>query len=112
MCALVGRFTYRAMHDKVSRVGWRTLGLRCLGYAPKTVTLTRGWYCFIFRSPEDSMKVLQDTWVLNGGSLMLKIWRVGFDPVSGVFPVQTHLGALTWLVNTVLEQGRLCSHRE
>jgi hypothetical protein len=47
--------------------------------------LIRGWFCFIFRTPEDSMKILQETWILNGGSLMLKRWRVGFDPVTEYF---------------------------
>jgi hypothetical protein len=56
-----------------------------LGYSPELVTLTRGWYCFIFNTPEDSMKVLGKTWIINGGSLMLKRWRVSFDPTTDYF---------------------------
>ena len=85
MCALVRRFTYRAMRRK-GIIGWvANTWSPLLGYTPKSMILTWGWYCFIFKTPKDSMKVLQDTWVLNGGSLMLKRWRVGFDPASKYF---------------------------
>jgi hypothetical protein len=85
MCALVGRSTYRALGrlDITSWVEatWNSL----LGYTPEMVILTRGWYSFIFKTPEDSSKILQNTWVVNGGSLMLKRWRLGFEPVSEYF---------------------------
>jgi hypothetical protein len=90
VCALVGRFTYRALSrqgilDWVSNT-WSPL----LGYTPETMIQTRGWYCFIFNSPKDSMRILQATWVLKGGSLMLKIWRVGFDPAIEYFQLDTY----------------------
>jgi hypothetical protein len=64
-----------------------------LGYSPELVTLTRGWFGFIFKSPEDTMKVLEKTWVINGGSLMLKRWRVSFDSTNDYFQ-RCHLWVL------------------
>jgi hypothetical protein len=85
MCALLGRFTYRVM-GQFGIMSWMTKKWQSLvGYTLETVTLIRRWFCFSFRTPEDSINILQETWIVNGGSLMLIIWRVEFDPVSKYF---------------------------
>jgi hypothetical protein len=46
------------------------------------MTLSRGWFGFIFKSPEDTLVVLDKLWVIDGNNLMLKCWRVCFDPIT------------------------------
>jgi hypothetical protein len=55
---LVGRFGYRALgareiHRWVE-VTWNPM----LGYLPEVFILTRGWFCFIFKSLEDVENIL------------------------------------------------------
>jgi hypothetical protein len=80
LCALVGRFSYRArsmmpLCDWVSE-NWYLL----LGYIPEVVFLTKGWFDFHFKRAEDSALILEKLWSYGGGSLMLKRWHVSFDP--------------------------------
>jgi len=39
----------------------------------------KGWFYFIFRTLEDAERVLQQVWVVNDGSLMLKCWHLVFN---------------------------------
>ena len=71
------------------------------------VTLIRGWFCFIFRTPEDSIKILQETWIVNGCNLMLKTWRVGFDPVSEYFQFRNIWVLLPCLPIQLWDEGSL-----
>jgi hypothetical protein len=85
MCSLVGRFTYREM-GRLGLTIWMTKTWKpLLGYTLEMVTLIRGWFCFIFRTLEYSIKKLQETWIVNGGSLMIKIWRLQFESMSEYF---------------------------
>jgi len=51
-----------------------------LGYSPTLLTMSRGWFGFVFHTPEDSNRILEGFWAFDGGSLMLKRWRLKFDP--------------------------------
>jgi hypothetical protein len=48
---------------------------------------------FVFKTPEDSESVLTKFWSFDGGSLMLKRWRLGFNPVTEYFSIR-HLWVL------------------
>jgi hypothetical protein len=85
MCALVGRLSYRLCCNstvyKWMNITWEPF----LGYLPDLLTLLRGWFGFVFRSPEDAVKILENFWVFEGGNLMLKRWRLKFDPATEYF---------------------------
>jgi hypothetical protein len=55
--------------------------------------LTNGWMGFIFKSPEDASLLLNKFWVLGKSTLMLKRWRVAFDPQTEHFQYR-HLWVL------------------
>jgi hypothetical protein len=85
LCALVGRLAYRSrclipLEDWVLR-NWEPL----LGYSPEVLSLPRGWMGFVFKCPEDSEMILQRFWGYDGGSMMLKRWRLSFNPVTEYF---------------------------
>jgi hypothetical protein len=48
---------------------------------------------FIFHSPEDADKILVGLWPFDGGNIMLKRWRLAFDPVQDYFQFR-HLWVL------------------
>jgi hypothetical protein len=48
---------------------------------------------FICKTPEDASLLLKNFWVLGGSSLMLKRWRVEFDPQTEHFQLR-HLRVL------------------
>jgi hypothetical protein len=50
--------------------------------------LTQGWYGFRFINPKDTIPILENLWVLDGNSVMLKRWRVNFDPAREYFHLQ------------------------
>jgi hypothetical protein len=52
---------------------------KMLGYVPETFIFLKGWYCFTFKSNADAERVLQQYWVVNSGSLMLKKWHLDFN---------------------------------
>jgi hypothetical protein len=56
-----------------------------LGLYSGGITLSKGWMGFIFKSLEDSTLILNKFWSYGGGSLMLKRWRVGFNPETEYF---------------------------
>jgi hypothetical protein len=85
LCGLVGRFSYgnlckESLHVWVEQV-WSSL----LGYTPEVLYLSKGWFGFLCKSPEDILLLLENMWVNGGSSLMLKRWQVAFDPVSEYF---------------------------
>jgi hypothetical protein len=43
-----------------------------LEYLPEVFIMSKGWYCFLFQSPEDAEEILNKAWVVNNWSLMLK----------------------------------------
>jgi hypothetical protein len=66
-----------------------------LGYVPEILYLTKGWMGFICKSPEDASLLLNNFWVLGGNNLMLKRWRVAFDPQTEHFQHQALMGVIT-----------------
>jgi hypothetical protein len=67
--------------------------LPSLGYVPEIMYLAKGWLGFIYRTSEDTTLLLASCWVFGGSSIMLKRWRVAFDPDIDYFP-QRHLWVL------------------
>jgi hypothetical protein len=80
LCSLVGRLSYKHLCntdlDDWMVKAWRPL----LGYTPSLSCLEHGWLYFHFLSLEDSTTILEHLWTFDGSSLMLKRWRVCFDP--------------------------------
>jgi hypothetical protein len=64
-----------------------------LGYAPETIFLKGGWLGFHCRNPEDATLLLSSFWVYDGSSLMLKRWRLAFNPETDFFQLR-HLWVL------------------
>ena len=56
-----------------------------MSYAPELLTLPRGWFGFVFKSPEDSTRIIENFWVFEGVNLMLKRWRLKFDSTTEYF---------------------------
>jgi hypothetical protein len=85
LCGLVGRLSYSYLVSSPvaewMEISWKPL----LGYIPEIHYLTKGWMGFIFKSPEDASLFLNSFWVLGGSSLMLKRWRMDFDPQTYYF---------------------------
>jgi hypothetical protein len=93
LCALVGRISYKSL-SKVSLEGWiQSQWQPILGYSPEVIFLTKGWLGFICHSPEDSSLLLSSLWVFGGSSLMLKRWRIAFNPDTNYFQFR-HLWVL------------------
>jgi hypothetical protein len=82
LCGLVGRISYNNL-CKVSLPVWvEKTWAPILGYVPEILFLTKGWLGFICKSLEDLTLLLDNRWVIGGSSLMLKRWRVAFDPTT------------------------------
>jgi hypothetical protein len=78
-----------------------------LGYAPEILYLTKGWMGFICKTPEDVTILLDRFWVLGGSTLMLKRWRVAFDPLTEHFQHRHFWVLLSGLPIAFLERGGL-----
>jgi hypothetical protein len=91
--ALVGRFSYRS-HCTTPLLTWmKSNWSPLLGYTPELFFLPRGWFGFSFHSTDDVVKILGRLWPFDGGSLMLKRWRISFDPAQDYFQFR-HLWVL------------------
>jgi hypothetical protein len=89
MCMLVGRLSYRKfchtpLEDWVAS-NWKPL----LGYSLEVFYLSQGWFGFRCRTSEDASLLLDTLWVVDGGSIMLKRWRINFDPSREYFNSDT-----------------------
>ena len=56
-----------------------------MGYIVEVYYLPCGWFVFVFHSPKDADKILTSLWPFDGGNIMLKRWRLAFDPVQDYF---------------------------
>jgi hypothetical protein len=93
LCALVGRLAYK-LNCKQNIEDWMEISWKpLLGYLPKFFLLQQGWLGFVFKTPADSTLILGDFWPIDGGSLMLKRWRLGFNPATEYFGLR-HLWVL------------------
>jgi hypothetical protein len=82
---LVGRLSYKYLCQtdlsKWVNNNWKPI----LTYTSKITYLTQGWLFFSFKSPEDSTSILEQLWTIDDDSLMLKQWRISFDPLQDYF---------------------------
>jgi hypothetical protein len=85
LCGMVGHLAYSYLADRPILDWVLQNWAPILGYAPEILYLTKGWMGFIFKSPEDVSLLLNKFWVLGRSSLMLKRWRVYFDPFTEHF---------------------------
>ena len=85
LCALVGHFAYKNKSNPLFADWMELHWVPLLGYVPKYITLTYGWFSLVFKMPEDVEVILGSFLDFVGGSLMLKHWRTGFDPVKEYF---------------------------
>jgi hypothetical protein len=85
LCALVGRFAYKARSNLPFNEWMQITWVPLIGYSPKLLTLPRGWFGLVFRNLEDSTFILDRFWEFEGGSIMLKHWRTRFDPATEYF---------------------------
>jgi hypothetical protein len=85
LCALVGRISYKSLSthplEDWIKLHWYPL----LGYSPEVLYLKKGWLGFNCKSPEDASLLLNTLWVFGGSSLMLKRWRMAFNPDTDYF---------------------------
>jgi hypothetical protein len=85
LCALVGRFSYKTRCTTTFREWMHSHWLPICGYLPEFHTLTFGWFAIVFKAPEDVEQIMKSFWDYEGGNLMLKRWRMGFDPATDYF---------------------------
>jgi hypothetical protein len=90
--ALVGRISYKSMSPQPLEDWIKTKWSPILGYCPEILYLKKGWLGFLCRSPEDASLLLSSFWVIGGSSLMLKRWRMAFNPDIRLLSAQTSLG--------------------
>jgi hypothetical protein len=85
LCTLVGRFSYckfvQVPIESWVESTWKPL----LGYSPEVFYVARGWLGFKCRNPEDASLLLESLWVVEGGNIILKHWRITFDPSKDYF---------------------------
>jgi hypothetical protein len=93
LCALVGRISYKSLNPPPLEDWILTAWAPLIGYCPEVLYLKKGWLCFLCRTPEDASLLLSSTWVFGGSSLMLKRWRMAFNPDSDYFQFR-HLWVL------------------
>jgi hypothetical protein len=85
LCGLVGRFTYHALSFDSLPEWLLDNWLPILGYVSELISLSFGWFGFIFNTPEDLQLILDTFWTMGSGSIMLKRWRVSFNPSTDSF---------------------------
>jgi len=114
--ALVGRFSYRSRCITPLYSWVKTHWLPIFGYVPMVFYLPWGWFGFNFHSPEDAAKILEGPWPHDGGSIMLKCWRLSFDPAQDYFQFR-HLWVLLpglplnfWTLKVLMVIGNSIGH--
>jgi hypothetical protein len=91
--SLVGRISYKSLSPPPLEAWIKHNWCPLLGYAPEVHYLKKGWICFSFRTPDDAALILSSSWVFGGSSIMLKRWRMEFNPDNDYFPLR-HLWVL------------------
>jgi hypothetical protein len=84
-CSLVGRFSYKSLCTQTLDNWISSNWVPLLGYSPEVLYLKRGWFGFHCRTPEDATRLLSSFWAFDGSSLMLKRWRLAFNPDTDYF---------------------------
>jgi hypothetical protein len=111
--ALVGRFEYivpsRGEVIKWVNNEWNSY----LGYCAGFITFMKGWVCFQFMKDNDLHKVLDRFWMLGKGSLVLKKWKVDFNPLYESLLKESFVDVTPWDSSSSLVQrffGGYCQH--
>ena len=79
---LISRLEYCSM-SKEGWVDWATLHWTPLiHYAPSISLLENRWLVFVFIEESDASLILDKLWPILDGSLVLKKWHSGFDPLT------------------------------
>jgi len=92
-CAMVGRISYKSLNPQPLE-GWIEKNWHpLLGYSPVVHYLKKGWLCFYCNSPQDATLLLSSHWKIGGSSLMLKHWKLSFNPDTDYFTLR-HLWVL------------------
>jgi len=92
-CALVGRISYKSLNPLPLEEWIKETWFPLLGYSPEVQFLKKGWLCFHCKSPSDASLLLSSHWPFGGSSLMLKRWRLDFNPDTDYF-THRHLWVL------------------
>jgi len=92
-CSLVGRLSYKSLCTQKMADWIITNWVPLIGYSPEVLYLKSGWLGFHCRTPEDSTLLLSSFWVFDGSSLMVKRWRLEFNPDTEYFQLR-HLWVL------------------
>jgi len=88
LCSLVGHVSYKSL-SKGSLEDWiKHQWVSILGYFPELTYLTKGWLGIMCNIPEDATLLLSSLWVFRGSNLMLKCWRIAFNPDSHYFQLR------------------------
>jgi hypothetical protein len=85
LCALVGRIANKTRSAITLGEWMKKAWVPIIGYSPEFSLLPRGWFGLIFKSLEDTQLIRGDFWDIEGGSLILKRWRIWFDPYKDYF---------------------------
>jgi hypothetical protein len=87
-CTLVGQISYKIL-STLPLEDWIKLNwLPLLGYSPEVLYLKKAWLGFHCNSPEDETLLLSSLWAFDGSSLMLKRWRLAFNPDTDFFQLR------------------------
>jgi hypothetical protein len=101
LCGLVGRLSYSYLVDSPMSDWIKNNWVPFLGYAPELLCLTKGWMGFICKTSKDANILLKTFWVIGGSNLLLKRWRVAFEPADETLSVPTLMGPLVRLSATL-----------
>jgi hypothetical protein len=93
LCGLVGRVSYHYLMQEPIQEWMEKTWSPILGYTPLLTFLEKGWLGFLCRTPEDTETLLSTRWTFGASSIMLKRWRLSFDPHSEYFS-KRHLWVL------------------
>jgi len=85
LCTLVGRIAYGSRCTSSMEDWMKFTWFPVLGYCPEVFYLPNGWLGFMFKSPEDTERILNTFWSYDGVSIMLKRWCLSFNPSSEYF---------------------------
>ena len=88
LAALVGKFSYWSCSSNDIESFVKEQWFPVLTYMPEVYILSRGWYCFLFKSLEDTEAILSKIWIRGKGSLMLKRWCHKFNPVKEILHIR------------------------
>ena len=80
--ALIGRLEYTTL-TKDGWVDWATHHWKpIIHYVPSISLLANNWLVFVFLEESDASLILENLWPVHEGSVILKNWHSGFDPLT------------------------------